>query len=38
MAEKDSELYRSMKTRYRDLKVILTAMDVNVTELDTIRE
>ena len=38
MAEKDSELYRSLKTRYRDLKVILTAMGVNVTELDTIRE
>lgn len=38
MAEKNSELYRSMKTRYRDLKVILTAMSVNVTELDTIRE
>jgi len=38
MAEKNSELYRSMKMRYRDLKVILTAMGVNVTELDTIRE
>lgn len=38
MAEKDSELYRSMKTRYRDLKVILSAMGVNVRELDTIKE
>ena len=38
MAEKDSALYRSMKTRYRDLKVILSAMGVNVTELDTIKE
>ena len=38
MAEKNSELYRSMKTRYRDLKVILTAMGVNVLEVDTIRE
>ena len=36
MAEKNSELYRSMKTRYRDLKVILTAMGVNVLEVDTI--
>lgn len=38
MAEKNSELYRSMKMRYRDLKVILTAMGVNVLEVDTIRE
>ena len=38
LAEKQSALYESMKTRYRDLKVILTAMSVNVTELDTIRE
>lgn len=38
MAEKDSALYSSMKTRYRDLKVILSAMGVNVTELDTIKE
>lgn len=38
MAEKESALYKSMKTRYRDLKVILSALGVNVTELDTIKE
>ena len=38
LAEKESALYESMKTRYRDLKVILTAMGVNVSEVDTIRE
>ena len=38
MTEKNSALYKSMKTRYRDLKVILSALGVNVTELDTIRE
>lgn len=36
--EKESALYKSMKTRYRDLKVILSALGVNVTELDTIKE
>ena len=36
MAEKESALYKSMKTRY--LKVILSALGVNVTELDTIKE
>lgn len=38
MAEKESALYESMKTRYRDLKVILSALGVNVTELDIIKE
>ena len=38
MIEKDSDAYKSMKTRYRDLKVILSGMCVNVTELDVIRE
>ena len=38
MAEKESALYKSMKTRYRDLKVILSDLGVNVTELDTIKE
>ena len=32
------EEMNSMKTRYRDLKVILSGMGVNVTELDVIRE
>ena len=35
MTEKETPLYKSMKVRYRDLKVIL---GVNVTELDTIKE
>lgn len=38
MTEKDSNVYQSMKIRYRDLRVILSGMGVNVTELDTIRE
>ena len=32
--DKESALYASMKTRYRDLKVILTSMGINITELD----
>lgn len=38
LAEKDSEVYRAMKKRYNDLKVILTASGINLTELDRIRE
>lgn len=38
MAERESTLYKSMKIRYRDLKVILAALGVNVTELDRIKE
>jgi len=38
MTEKGTPLYKSMKVRYRDLKVILSALGVNVTELDTIKE
>lgn len=38
MAEKETVLYKSMKTRYRDLKVILTTLGVNVTELDVIKD
>ena len=38
MTEKDSDVYKSMKVRYRDLKVILSGMGVNVTELDVVRE
>ena len=38
MAEKESTLYKSMRIRYRDLKVILSALGVNVTELDIIKE
>lgn len=36
--EKDSETYKRMKRRYIELKVILTASGVNLTELDFIKE
>mgnify|MGYP007092397450 CR=1 FL=1 len=36
--DKKSQLYESMKTRYRDLKVILSFMGVNITELDIVKE
>lgn len=36
--EKDSEVYKKMKRRYTALKVILTASDINLTELDIIKE
>lgn len=36
--EKDSEVYKKMKRRYIELKVILTASGINFTELDMIRE
>ncbi len=38
LAEKDSDVYRAMKGRYIELKVILTASDINLTELDIIKE
>lgn len=38
LAEKDSEVYRAMKERYIDLKVILSASGVNLTEIDRIKE
>ncbi len=38
LAEKDSEVYKSMKERYISLKVILTASGINLTELDRIKE
>jgi len=37
-ADKDSETYKIMKLRYIELKVILTASGVNITELDRIKE
>lgn len=36
--EKDSEIYKAMKVRYVELKVILTTSGVNLTELDRIKE
>lgn len=38
LAEKDSEVYKAMKIRYIELKVILAASGVNITELDVIKE
>lgn len=38
LTEKDSAVYKAMKTRYIELKVILTAMGVNLTQLDIINE
>ena len=36
--EKDSEVYKKMKRRYIEIKVILSASGVNLTELDFIKE
>lgn len=36
--EKDSDAYKKMKRRYIELKVILSACGINLTELDYIRE
>ena len=38
LAEKNSEVYKAMKERYIDLKVILSSSGVNMTELDRIKE
>ena len=38
LADKDSEVYAEMKQRYIELKVILTASGINLTELDRIKE
>lgn len=36
--EKDSEGYRLMKDRYTELKVILNFFDINLTDIDKIKE
>lgn len=36
--DKESAAYKKMKRRYIELKVILTASGVNITELDIIKE
>lgn len=38
LADKDSEVYKAMKKRYIDLKVILTFSGINLTEVDRIKE
>ncbi|RKI82274.1 hypothetical protein D7V90_11665 [bacterium 1xD42-87] len=37
LAEKDSDVYKSLKKRYLDLKVILISSGVNLTEIDRIK-
>ena len=38
LAERDSEVYLSLRKRYIDLKVILTASGIKLTEIDRIKE
>lgn len=38
LTEKHSATYKAMKVRYVELKVILTAMGVNLSQLDIINE
>ena len=38
LSAKDSDAYYLMKERYVELKIILTASGVNLTELDRIKE
>ena len=38
LCDKDSDIYNSLKKRYIDLKVILSASGINLTELDRIKE
>lgn len=37
-SEKDSNAYKLMKERYIELKVILSASGINLTELDRVKE
>lgn len=37
LAEKESMVYKSLRKRYLDLKVILTSSGVNLTEIDRIK-
>lgn len=38
LVDKNSDAYKAMKVRYTELKVILTASGVNLSELDRIKE
>lgn len=38
LADKDSEVYKTMTIRYNALKVMLTSFGINLTELDRIKE
>ncbi len=37
LADKESEVYKSLRKRYIDLKVILTLSGVNLTEIDRVK-
>ena len=38
VAEKDSNVYKLMKTRYYDLKAILTSSGINLVDIDRVKE
>ena len=38
MAEKETDIYKSLRKRYLSLKAILTASGVNLTDIDRIKE
>lgn len=38
LSDKGSDAYKAMKERYIELKVILSASGINLTELDRIKE
>ncbi len=38
LSDKNSDAYQAMRERYIELKVILTASGINLTELDRIKE
>lgn len=38
LCEKDTPVYKAMKIRYIELKVILTSSSVNITKPDVIKE
>ncbi len=38
LAERESAVYKELKERYIELKVILTSSGINITELDRVKE
>ena len=38
LTDKNTDAYKLMMKRYRELKVILTSLGVNLTNIDTINE
>lgn len=38
LVDKESDAFKTMKVRYIELKVILSAFGVNITEIDRIKE